>query len=213
MRKRSTAGKTNAPLVDLSALPSQPEDLKFTPNAIPAEPEEQPEPQVVAAVWDTITDEQKDVHLQSLIVACVDNIYRNNPVLWIWVPIGSKEEVTKIWVDRMTKQLGGSLDPTSATTQLYFPDVKEDPAVAVPSLYTQELKIGNDLLQFTRELASFAEVDINNIHTQVGLDIPSMKGLLLFWNIGMPAMLKKLQQLQETSAGPKVSKGGILLPG
>ena len=203
-------------MMDLSELPSQPDPISFTPTESTessGEAQEAPAPQVVPAVWSTITEEQKAVHIQSLILSCVDNIYRNNPVLWLWVPVGSKEEITKTWIETMTRQLGGTIDPTSATTQLYFPNVKEDADVAVPSLYTQELKVGNDLLQFTRELASLAGVDINNVHAQVGLDIPSMKGLLLFWNIGMPAMLKKLQQQQEVAASPKVSKGGILLPG
>ena len=188
---------------DLSNLPSQPEEIKEAPEGTS---------ESAPSIWSTITEEQKAVHINTLIVACVDNIYRNNPVLWIWAPQGSTQEVTKLWIESMTRQLGNTLDPNDPTTQLYFPDVQENDTVAIPSLYTKELKVGNDLLKFTRELADLAEVDINNIHAQIGLDVPSMKGLLLFWRIGMPAMLKRLEQQQQEKAGPKVSKGGILLP-
>lgn len=191
-------------MMDLSALPDQ---SKVQSLGADAPAPENPQP----ITWNTITAEQKAVHLQSLIVSCVDNIYRNNPVLWLWVPVGSKEEVTRDWITIMTRQLGGVIDPSKETVQLYFPDVKEEASVSVPMLHTQDVQVVNDLLKFTQELASLAEVDISAIHAQIGLDASSMKGLLLFWRIGMPAMMKRLEQQQQEKAGPKVSKGGILL--
>jgi hypothetical protein len=201
--------------MDVNELPEQPADTIGMTEAEPAAAPQAPQGVVVPAQWSSITEEQKNVHIQTLIVMCVDNIYRNNPALWIWSPQGAKDEIGRIWVERMTSQLNTQIDPNDPVTQLYFPDIKEDPNVQVPSLYTRDQKVGNDLLQFTRQLAALGEVDLNNIHEAIGLDIPSMKGLLLFWRIGMPAMLKKIDQQTSstTPSGHKVSAGGIIIPG
>ena len=164
-------------------------------------------------LWFNLKNTDKIFLVNQLILDTVKGYREQNPTLWVWSPIGSRDELKQLWHVNIEGKLTDPklANPEHPDHRFAFPEFKEDPSVQFPSLYTPRVKHTVALRKYFHNLLQYASSEtttaVENYESLLPND-PHDALLALYFTseVVVPAFLKRLRELGAVVDPDKLEK-------